>query len=486
MSVQNQNAVTGESVVLERPQTGGVYASLFEKINLSPVSELSALDIWQDAQAMSDASADERLTAGMQVFLECLSKSGAKVEKLDKTLIDHHIATLDYQISRQLDAVMHNPEFQRVEGLWRGLKHLVDNTDYRQNVKTEILDVSKEDLRQDFEDSPEIIQSGLYAHTYIAEYDTPGGEPIGAVISAYEFDASPQDVALMRNISKVSASAHMPFIGSAGPKFFLKENMEQVAAIKDIGNYFDRAEYIKWKSFRETDDSRYIGLVMPRVLGRLPYGPDTVPVRSFNYVEEVKGPDHEKYLWTSASFAFAANMVRSFINNGWCVQIRGPQAGGAVQDLPIHLYDLGTGSQVKIPSEVMIPETREFEFSKALPLMLRFCWDSVIDKKSYETLILFKKGTWEQMTTLYTDSYRPDETYYRDTMVIGLAPGGKVSVWLDNLGDPVVPQSDAKITTVSGDKMQMCKGVTKSDFSYGYDQDIKEFIKGKSYPYGNW
>ena len=154
----------------------------------------------------------------------------------------------------------------------------------------------------------------------------------------------------------------MPFIGSVGPKFFLKNSMEEVAAIKDIGNYFDRAEYIKWKSFRDTDDSRYVGLVMPRVLGRLPYGPDTVPVRSFNYVEEVKGPDHEKYLWTNASFAFAANMVKSFVNNGWCVQIRGPQAGGAVADLPIHLYDLGTGNQVKIPSEVMIPETREFEF----------------------------------------------------------------------------------------------------------------------------
>ncbi|EGQ5297313.1 T6SS immunity phospholipase A1-binding lipoprotein Tli1-EAEC [Enterobacter cloacae] len=122
---------------------------------------------------------------------------------------------------------------------------------------------------------------------------------------------------------------------------------------------------------------------------------------------------------------------------------------------------------------------------KALPLMLRFCWDSVIDKKSYETLILFKKGTWEQMTTPYTDS-RWDETYYRSTMIIGLAPEGKVSVWLGDRGNPVVPQSDAKITTVSGDKMQMCKGVTKSDFSYGYDQDIKEFIKGKSYPYGSW
>ena len=121
----------------------------------------------------------------------------------------------------------------------------------------------------------------------------------------------------------MSAASHMPFIGSVGPKFFLKNSMEEVAAIKDIGNYFDRAEYIKWKSFRDTDDSRYVGLVMPRVLGRLPYGPDTLPVRSFNYVEEVKGPDHEKYLWTNASFAFAANMVKSFVNNGWCVQIRG-------------------------------------------------------------------------------------------------------------------------------------------------------------------
>lgn len=139
--------------------------------------------------------------------------------------------------------------------------------------------------------------------------------------------------------------------------------MDEVAAIKDIGNYFDRAEYIKWQAFRDSDDARYIGLTLPRVLGRLPYGPDTVPVRTFNYVEEVAGPDHDKYLWTNAAFAFGANMIKSFVSNGWCVQIRGPKAGGAVTDLPIHLYDLGTGNQVKIPSEVMIPETREFEFA---------------------------------------------------------------------------------------------------------------------------
>ncbi|MDF7681802.1 type VI secretion system contractile sheath large subunit [Enterobacteriaceae bacterium ESL0689] len=364
LSVNNETQSQGAGATVEKvlPQ-GGVYASLFEKINLSPVTSLSALDLWQDPQAMSDTTADERLTASMQVFMECLAKSDSKVEKLDKALLDRHIAELDYQIGRQLDEIMHHAEFQKVEAVWQGLRGLVDKTDFRQNVKIELLDVAKEELRQDFDDAPEIVQSGLYRQTYTAEYDTPGGEPIAAIISAWEFDASAQDVALLRNISKISAAAHMPFIGSVGPKFFLKKTMEEVAAIQDIGNYFDRAEYIKWKSFRETDDSRYIGLVMPRVLGRLPYGPDTVPVRSFNYVEQVKGPDHSKYLWTSAAFAFAANMVRSFIRNGWCVQIRGPQAGGAVQDLPIHLYDLGTGNQVKIPSEVMIPETREFEFA---------------------------------------------------------------------------------------------------------------------------
>lgn len=223
MSVQNENASSaGETVVLERPEAGGVYASLFEKINLKPASHLSDINTWQDEAAMAEADANERITAGVQVFMDCIRKSGQQVEKLDKTLIDHHIAELDYQISRQLDEVLHHPDFQALERQWRGLKHLVDNTDYRQNVKTEILDVSKDDLRQDFEDSPELIQSGLYWHTYISEYDTPGGEPVAAVISAYEFDASPQDVALLRNISKVSAAAHMPFIGSAGPAFFMK------------------------------------------------------------------------------------------------------------------------------------------------------------------------------------------------------------------------------------------------------------------------
>ncbi|WP_207541345.1 type VI secretion system contractile sheath domain-containing protein, partial [Enterobacter hormaechei] len=178
MSVNTETAsAQGQTTVLEKE---GVYASLFEKINLTPASSLGDINAFLDDAALSDAPAGERLTAAMQVFMDCIRKSGQPVEKLDKTLIDHHIAELDFQISRQLDAVMHHQEFQKVESLWRGLKQLVDSTDYRQNVKTEILDVSKEDLRQDFEDAPELIQSGLYWHTYTAEYDTPGGEPIGS------------------------------------------------------------------------------------------------------------------------------------------------------------------------------------------------------------------------------------------------------------------------------------------------------------------
>ncbi|MEG2434110.1 MAG: type VI secretion system contractile sheath large subunit, partial [Acinetobacter sp.] len=289
MTVKTERIHDSQSTLLERPAAGGIYASLFEKINLTHVSALGDINIFQDSQVLSDVSTDERLTAAMQVFLERLKQSGQPVEKLDKVLLDSHIAELDHQISRQLDVVMHHPDFQKVESVWRGLDFLVKRTDFRRNTKIELLDISKEDLRQDFEDCPEIIQSGLYRHTYIEEYDTPGGEPIASMISNYEFDATAQDITLLRNISKVAASAHMPFIGSVGPAFFLKDSMEEVAAIKDIGNYFERAEYIKWKAFRESDDSRYIGLTMPRVLARLPYGPDTLPVRSFNYVEEVKG-----------------------------------------------------------------------------------------------------------------------------------------------------------------------------------------------------
>jgi hypothetical protein len=167
----------------------------------------------------------------------------------------------------------------------------------------------------------------------------------------------------LRDISKVAAAAHMPFIGAVSSEFFGKASMEEVVAIRDLRAYFERAEYLRWNSLRKTDDARYLGLTLPRFLARLPYGADTTPVRSFNYTEAVNASDHSQYLWANASFAFATNLVRSFVRNGWCIQIRGPRAGGIVEDLPTQLYALGAGNLAKIRTDALVPETREFEFA---------------------------------------------------------------------------------------------------------------------------
>nr|WP_080426454.1 type VI secretion system contractile sheath large subunit [Burkholderia ubonensis] len=282
---------------------------------------------------------------------------------VDANLLDWCLADLDDQLGRQLDAILHHPAFQALESTWRGLQFLIDRTDFRRNVRIEVLDVSKEALHQDFEDTPEVVQSGLFRLTYVGEYDMPGGEPIAALISAFEFDHGAPDIALLRNISKVSAAAHMPFIGAVSPAFFDKPSMEAVTGIRDLGVWFERAEYLKWRTFRETEDARYVGLTLPRFLARLPYGPDTTPVCSFNYTENVREAGRTAYLWTSAAFAFATNLVRSFVSNGWCVQIRGPQAGGLIDDLPVHQYDLGTGQLGKISTDALISETREHDFA---------------------------------------------------------------------------------------------------------------------------
>ncbi|NTZ10419.1 type VI secretion system contractile sheath large subunit [Burkholderia metallica] len=278
-------------------------------------------------------------------------------------VLDGCLADIDEQLGRQLDAVLHHPAFQALESTWRGLKFLVDRTDFRQNVRIEVLDVSKEALRRDFDDAPDIIQSGLFRLTYVGEYDMPGGQPIAAIISAFEFDHRAPDIALLRNISKVAAAAHMPFIGAVSPAFFDKPSMEAVTGIRDLPIWFERAEYLKWKHFRETEDARYVALTMPRFLVRLPYEPDTTPVRAFNYTENVREKGRNAYLWTSAAFALAVNIMRSFVRNGWCVQIRGPQAGGLIEDIPRHRYDLGAGRLGKISTEALIPGTRENEFA---------------------------------------------------------------------------------------------------------------------------
>lgn len=300
-------------------------------------------------------------TAASDPFTQTPAGSHARVDLLR---LDHHLAIIDRKLARQIDTILHHPAFQALESAWRGLQFLVDRTDFRRNVCIEVLDVSKETLREDFEDAPDLIQSGLFQLTYAQEYDTPGAYPIAAIIANYEFDAGAPDIALLRNLSKVAAAAHMPFIGAVSPAFFGRSSMEEVSGIRDLAGYFERAAYLKWKAFRETEDARYVGLTLPRFLARLPYGPDTNPVRGFNYTEDVRGGGRDAFLWANAAFAFAVNLVRSFVRNGWCLQIRGPQAGGLIRDLPVHLYDLDTGHLGKIATDALIPETREFEFAE--------------------------------------------------------------------------------------------------------------------------
>ena len=337
---------------------------IYETMNLEVPENLEInLADYQRPENLFDHSASERISAALRLFIESVSETSTSVDKIDKSVIDSQVAYIDQKISAQLDEIMHSEPFQKLESAWRGLWFMVDRTNFKKNVKIEILNASKQDIMEDFEDSPEIIQSSLYKHVYTDEYDTPGGEPIGALVSNYEFNSTPAEIALLQNLASVSASAHCPFIGSVGAKFFGKNDVHELPQIEDLENYMDRAEYTKWKGFRESEDSRYVGLTLPRFLLRTPYDPEDNPVSDFNYEEQVTGEDHDKYLWGNASFAFASNMIRSFQENGWCVQIRGPEAGGKVEDLPIHSFDVGKGSQVKIPTEILIPETREFEFA---------------------------------------------------------------------------------------------------------------------------
>lgn len=342
-------------------QTTDIYQQFCDAVAITPVNQVTELSHFSDVSDLAQANQNERLTAALQVFVEFAAGDDSRANKVDKQLIDEYINKIDEALSLQIDEILHHPQFQKLESLWKGLQYLISNTDFRSNCKIELLNVSKEALSEDFDEASELIQSGLYKHIYEREYDTPGGEPYTAMISDFEFDASNDDVDLLHNISKVAASTHCPFIGNVGAQFFGKDNFNQVASIDDLGNYMDRSEYIRWNSFRETEDARYVGLTMPRFLLRLPYGSDN-KVKGFNYHERVTH-DHEAYLWGAASFPFAANMAHSFRQHGWTVNIRGPESGGKVENLPLHQYDLGHGLITKIPTEIIIPETRELELA---------------------------------------------------------------------------------------------------------------------------
>ena len=300
---------------------------------------------------------------GLEAFIRELVRPEQAGARVHQSVVNEIIAQLDQRMSQQLDEILHHPDVQKLESSWRGLKMMVDRTDFRENIKVELLNVSKDDLLNDFEDSPEVMKSGLYKHVYSAEYGQFGGEPVGAIIANYEFTAGPTDMKLLQYCASVAAMAHAPFIAGTSPKFFGEQTWLTLPNLKDLKSVFEGPQYAKWRSFRESEDARYVGLTAPRFLLRLPYGSETVPVKEFNYEETVTDA-HEKYLWGNTAFAFATRLTDSFAKYRWCPNIIGPQSGGAVEDLPVHTFKSMGATEAKIPTEILITERREYELAE--------------------------------------------------------------------------------------------------------------------------
>jgi len=279
--------------------------------------------------------------------------------------LDVRLAEIDRLISAQVSAIMHAPAFKKLEQSWTGLQYLVKNASSGLGVKVRMLNASKRELVKDFRSALEFDQSAMFSKVYEEEFGTFGGAPYGALIGDFEISRQPEDMYFIEQMSHVAAAAHAPFISAASPELFGLESYGDLARPRDLAKVFDTVEYAKWKAFRESEDARYVGLTLPRFLGRLPYNPlDGTTVEGFNFVEEVDGSDHQKYLWCNAAYAFGARLTQAFDAFGWCAAIRGVEGGGLVDDLPTHTFKTDQGDvALKCPTEVAITDRREKELS---------------------------------------------------------------------------------------------------------------------------
>jgi type VI secretion system protein ImpC len=297
-------------------------------------------------------------------LVEEVMKGTLRVSKDLEATINARIADIDKVLSAQLNAIMHAPEFQKLEGAWRGLHYLVMQSETSTMLKIRVLNISKDELRKDLEKAVEFDQSALFKKVYEEEYGTFGGAPYGALIGDFEFGRHPQDLALLEKVSNVAAAAHAPFLSAASPGLLGLESFTDLPNPRDLAKKFETPDYAKWKSFRESEDSRYVGLTLPHVLMRLPYGPDTVPVEAFNFKEDVDGTDHSKYLWGNAAYAMGARLTDAFARYGWTAAIRGVEGGGRVDGLPTHTFRTDEGEiALKCPTEIAITDRREKELS---------------------------------------------------------------------------------------------------------------------------
>lgn len=306
----------------------------------------------------------ERAKDMIAEFVSSVMSGELTMSKNMDLAINSRIAEIDRLVSAQLNEIMHHEDFQKLEGSWRGLHQLVMNSETSAMLKIRVMNVNKKDLLKDLEKAIEFDQSATFKKIYEEEYGTFGGAPYGALIGDYEFGNHPQDMSLLEKMSQVAAAAHAPFLSAASPDLFGWETFSEMTEVRDISKIFDRAEYAKWRSFRESEDSRYVGLTLPHTLGRVPYGAATKPTESFKFEEDVDGKDHKKYLWTNAAYSLGTRLTEAFAMYGWCVAIRGVEGGGLVDSLPTHTFETDEGEvALKCPTEVAITDRREKEFS---------------------------------------------------------------------------------------------------------------------------
>ncbi|MFO3278511.1 type VI secretion system contractile sheath large subunit, partial [Legionella pneumophila serogroup 1] len=281
-------------------------------------SKAIMLDLLANMEVSMDEEQYQITKSGIKAFIDKIIAENRIDEPITSSLIDDVIAEIDIKLSEQVDEILHHPEFQKLESAWRSLKFLVDQTDFRENCQVNFINISKEELLEDFLDSPEIVKSGLYKQVYTAEYGQFGGKPYASIIGNYTFGPSSKDISLLRNIAAVGAMAHAPFIAAAGPDFFNIKSMSALPALNDIAAIFESPLYAEWNALRESEDARYIGLTLPRFMLRLPYSEKNNNVRTFNYIEDVSKGD-SVFLWGNSAFALAGRFADSFAKYRWCV-----------------------------------------------------------------------------------------------------------------------------------------------------------------------
>ncbi|MBK6851466.1 MAG: type VI secretion system contractile sheath large subunit [Burkholderiales bacterium] len=329
---------------------GGDFAALLDK-EFKPKSEEAKSAVEQAVLTLAQQALAQTTLIGSDVI--------ASIEAM--------IAALDNKLSAQVNAIIHHADFQKLESAWRGLHYLVNNTETDEMLKIRVLNIAKPDLAKTLKRYKGTAwdQSPIFKKIYEEEYGQFGGAPYGCLVGDYYFDQTAPDVELLGEISKIAASAHAPFIAAANPSLMQMGSWQELANPRDLTKIFTTPEYAAWRSLRESDDARYIGLAMPRFLARTPYGAKTNPVEEFDFEEDTAGADHNKYAWANSAYAMAVNINRSFKEYGWCSRIRGIESGGAVEGLPTHSFPTDDGGvDMKCPTEIAISDRREAELAK--------------------------------------------------------------------------------------------------------------------------